>query len=749
MENENLDDKLTIIGRTNFHSQSKLFGIRLDDRRRHVHVMGKTGMGKTSLLLNMAVSDIRNGHGMAFVDPHGDVAMDLLEYIPENRIKDVVYFNPSDLEYPIAFNVLGDVPVNQRHIVGDGLVGVFKKIWADSWGPRLEYILRNTILTLLAYPGSTLLDIMRILVDKDFRKLVVDTIDDSMLKSFWNNEFNKMNDKILTEAISPIQNKVGQFTSSKLIRNIVGQKQSSIDIRQIMDERKILIMNLSKGAVGEGSAQLLGAMMITKMQLAAMSRVDIPQNERKDFFAYVDEFQNFSTDSFADILSEARKYRLGLILAHQYIEQLSEVVRAAVFGNVGTSILFRVGSADAEFLETEFGPNILPSDMVNLPKWKIYIKLMINGVTSEPFSADTIPDPEKEVVSNAQRVIEFSRQTYGRKKSDVMDVIEQEQFNPKPPEGKHDKDGRTVVWKSDSAPIANNQQVPTRVIPPEVKAQMEELKKSIQPPVEGVNNAKNETVRLEDKLVIPTINSSQNFGMKVEQKIVNSVPPVPVVTSTPPLESKPLVNLTVDNNNKGISSSSKDRARNFQHMNHFVKDHDDTMGTTMPKHHRDVGVTVSRPRFHQPKERKRFEDAHVVEKMRKEIKLGKMSENISSAAQTNDVLARKLKEKLAQKQQELSQVSVAPTLSEVQPVQSVVTKIAPDERVSMVSVAQAILEGFGKKVDLNSTPDTSSQVIPKFGVSTKSEIPANPIPPETKPMEQPNNVIMPGQIIKF
>lgn len=414
---------ITILAKTNFHGQGRLFGIKRDDRRRHMHIIGKTGMGKTSLLLNMAVSDIRNGSGLAFVDPHGDVADALLDYIPEHRIKDIVYFNPQDLDYPIAFNVLGDVPENQRHIVSDGLVGVFKKIWADSWGPRLEYILRNTILTLLENENSTLLDIMRILVDKNFRANIVYNMQDPVLKQFWLNEYDGYTDKLLVEAISPIQNKVGQFTSSPLIRNIIGQAKSSINLRDIMDQKKILIMNLSKGAVGEGGAQLLGAMMITKMQLAAMSRVDIPESERQDFYAYIDEFQNFSTDSFAEILSEARKYRLSLILAHQYVDQLSEVVRGAVFGNIGTTIVFRIGAADAEFMEREFTPVLTIEDLVNLPKWKIYLKLMIDGVTSQPFSADTLPDPELELISNRDKIIEFSRQTYGRAKSSLQSNI--------------------------------------------------------------------------------------------------------------------------------------------------------------------------------------------------------------------------------------------------------------------------------------------------------------------------------------
>lgn len=454
MDSNNNQD-ITILAKTNFHGQGRLFGIKRDDRRRHMHIIGKTGMGKTSLLLNMAVSDIRNGSGLAFVDPHGDVADALLDYIPEHRIKDVVYFNPQDLDYPIAFNVLGDVPENQRHIVSDGLVGVFKKIWADSWGPRLEYILRNAILTLLENESSTLLDIMRILVDKNFRANIVYKMQDPVLKQFWLNEYDGYTDKLLVEAISPIQNKVGQFTSSPLIRNIIGQPKSSINLRDIMDQKKILIMNLSKGAVGEGGAQLLGAMMITKMQLAAMSRVDIPEKDRQDFYAYIDEFQNFSTDSFAEILSEARKYRLSLILAHQYVDQLSEVVRGAVFGNVGTTVVFRIGAADAEFMEREFTPVLTIEDLVNLPKWKIYLKLMIDGVTSQPFSADTLPDPEPELISNRDKIIEFSRKTYGKPRASLQNEeikVEKSQnnnFNHK----KTSQNNNSQITKSD---INNN-----------------------------------------------------------------------------------------------------------------------------------------------------------------------------------------------------------------------------------------------------------------------------------------------------
>lgn len=488
---------ITIIAKTNFHGQGRIFGIKRDDRTRHMHIIGKTGMGKTSLLLNMAVSDIRSGDGFAFVDPHGDIADALLDYIPEHRVKDVIYFNPQDLDYPIAFNVLGDVPENQRHIVSDGLVGVFKKIWADSWGPRLEYILRNTILTLLESEESTLLDIMRILVDKNFRANIVYKMNDPVLKQFWLNEFDGYTDKLLVEAISPIQNKVGQFTSSPLIRNIIGQAKSSFNLREIMDQKKILIMNLSKGAVGEGGAQLLGAMMITKMQLAAMSRVDIPEEDRKDFYAYIDEFQNFSTDSFAEILSEARKYRLSLILAHQYVEQLSEVVRGAVFGNVGTTIVFRIGAADAEFMEREFTPVLTVEDLVNLPKWKIYLKLMIDGATSQPFSADTLPNPEPELISMRDQIIEYSRKTYGNARVTLREETQLQNEQLSASANRSDKSSYTKKNQPSTQSYKNNNSSQTQSEKPIAKISQDNRVKS---PTPDISSQKKENVKTEEPI---------------------------------------------------------------------------------------------------------------------------------------------------------------------------------------------------------------------------------------------------------
>ena len=406
-------DFVTPIGQTNFRQVRKRFGIKIDDRRRHMYLIGKTGMGKSTMLENMIVNDIRAGHGVAVVDPHGDLVEKILDFIPSNRVNDVIYFNPGDQEFPVAFNILETVQHSQRHLVASGMVGVFKKIWADSWGPRLEYVLRNAIMALLDYPGSTMLGIMRVLVDKTYRKKVIDKIEDPVVKSFWVDEYSKYPDKFQSEAIAPIQNKVGQFLSNPLIRNIVGQVSSTFDIREVIDGKKILLLNLAKGRIGEDTSGLLGAMMITKLQLAAMARIDLPETQRRDFFLYVDEFQNFATESFANILSEARKYRLNLIIAHQYIEQLDEKVAAAVFGNVGTMAVFRVGAADAEFLLKEFEPVFTEEDLVNLPKYNMYLKLMIDGVASNPFSATGLPplrDDEK--TGNREKIIKVSRERY-------------------------------------------------------------------------------------------------------------------------------------------------------------------------------------------------------------------------------------------------------------------------------------------------------------------------------------------------
>jgi len=416
-------NKINFFAETTFRNIRQKFGIKLDDRRRHVYIIGKTGMGKTAMLQNMAIQDIQQGRGIGFVDPHGEAAEELLDFVPSNRINDVIYINPADLDYPIAFNVMESVEPEYRHLVAGGLMGVFKKIWPDVWSARMEYILNNSILALLEYPGSTLLGINRMLSDAEFRKKVVDKVTDPVIKAFWLNEFARYTQRYEVEATAAIQNKVGQFISVPLIRNSIGQVQSNINMRKIMDEGKILILNLSKGRMGEDNSTLMGALLITKLQLAAMSRVDIPEEKRKDFFLYVDEFQNFATESFVNILSEARKYRLALILAHQYITQMEETVRDAVFGNVGTLISFRVGAEDAEYLEKEFIPEFNAEDIVNLAKYNIYLKLMIDGLAGRPFSANTMPPFPRPEESNKEKIIKVCRERYGTPRQEVEEKI--------------------------------------------------------------------------------------------------------------------------------------------------------------------------------------------------------------------------------------------------------------------------------------------------------------------------------------
>lgn len=423
-----MEEEITYFAKTTFRNLQQTFGIKRSDRRQHMYIIGKTGVGKTCLLENMALQDIQRGEGIAIVDPHGEFVEGILEKIPTYRINDVVYFNPADTEYPISFNILEVPDPKYKHLVASGLIGIFTKIWENVWSARMEYILSNCILALLDTPNTTLLGILRILVDKDYRQKIVNNIKDPVVKSFWVNEYEEWSPTYRNEAIAPIQNKVGQFLNVSLIRNIVGQSKSTIDIPEIMDTQKILLVNVSKGRIGEDNSALLGAMVITKIQLAAMERVRIPEEERKDFYLYVDEFQNFATESFVNILSEARKYHLNLIVAHQYIGQLvtetSKRVRDAIFGNVGTLVCFRVGAADAEFLEREFSPEFSALDLVNLPNYNIYLRLMIDGITSRPFSAQTLsPMAMGKIEGNREKIIKVSRERYATPREKVEEKI--------------------------------------------------------------------------------------------------------------------------------------------------------------------------------------------------------------------------------------------------------------------------------------------------------------------------------------
>lgn len=409
-----------IIGKTTYRSEEKKFYIKPDDRRRHIYCCGKTGMGKSVLLENMCIQDIQEGRGVCFIDAHGESAQRLLKAIPSNRINDTIYFNPSDTEFPIAFNPMDSK--EDKFLTVSGIVSVFKKIWAESWGPRLEDTLRNTLLALLD-SKSTLLGVQRMLRDESYRNKIISKVSDPIIKAFWTKTFSKWNERYREEAIAPIQNKVGQFLSSPIIRNIVGQIKTSFDFREIMDNQKILIVNLSKGLIGEDNASLLGSLITTKLYLAAMSRADIVESERNDFFLYIDECQNFTTESFANILSEARKYKLNIILANQYTSQLPDSIRDAIFGNCGSYISFRVGVDDGELLEKVLQP-FLQEDLTRLEKYNIYISLSIEGKTGNAFSAVTFPPIDlSNTEPNAEKVIKASREKYAKNRANVEESI--------------------------------------------------------------------------------------------------------------------------------------------------------------------------------------------------------------------------------------------------------------------------------------------------------------------------------------
>jgi len=387
--------EITPIGITNYRNQGQRFGIKDKDRLGHIYVIGKTGVGKTTLLENMAISDITRGNGLGIIDPHGDLAEDIIKYIPGWRKKDLIYFDATNTEHPIAFNPLNGIHPNNHHLVASGLISTFKKIWIDSWGPRLEYILRFVLLTLLQIPDATLLDIQPLLVSPEYRKPLLHFITDEHILSFWRNEYDKYSPQLRSEAISPILNKTGLFQTSLPLRNIVGQTETSFRMQQVLDEGKIFLANLSKGEIGEDASSLLGSMIINAIQLAVLHRTKQEESARKPFYLYIDEMHSFITLSFTSILSEARKYGLSLFLTNQYVSQLDERIKAAIFGNIGTLISFRVGAEDAEYLAKEFFPTFSNEDLVNLTRYSMYLKLQIEGATSQPFSADSLPRKEK------------------------------------------------------------------------------------------------------------------------------------------------------------------------------------------------------------------------------------------------------------------------------------------------------------------------------------------------------------------
>lgn len=420
-DTERMDPGITPLGTTTFRNGQRLFGIKQDDRRRHMYIIGKSGTGKSRLLESLAIRDIRQGEGVAVIDPHGELIDRIMKFIPKERIKDVVYLNPADKDFPVAFNPL-ESPEGMREETAKGFISVLKRMFGFSWGPRLEYVLNHTVMALSEVEGSTMLGIVRMLTDRAYRNKVVSQVSDPVVQMFWLKEFSSYNDKMATETVAPILNKVGQFTASPIIRNIVGQPKSSIDFSAIMNEGKILLVDLSTGKIGEVNSELLGSLIITKLQLAAMQRAFMPEEERRDFHLYVDEFQNFATDSFATILSEARKYRLSLAVANQYIAQMEEAVRDAVFGNVGTLISFRVGATDAAYLEKEFEPVFTQNDIINLDNRHMYLNMLVDGVTTVPFSAMTLDSPE--VTDDLSSVVTaVSREKYGTPREKVEEEI--------------------------------------------------------------------------------------------------------------------------------------------------------------------------------------------------------------------------------------------------------------------------------------------------------------------------------------
>jgi ABC-type multidrug transport system ATPase subunit len=461
----NNPDRVTYFAATDTRGKRIPFGIKQKDRARHMYLVGKTGMGKSTLIENMAIQDIRNGEGLAFIDPHGDAAERLLNFIPENRIKDVVYFAPFDLERPIAFNVMEDVSYERRHLVVAGLLSTLKKMWADVWSPRFEYILTNILLALLEYPHGTLLGASRMFTDSAFRTDVLSHVTDPLVKDFFEREFTDTPSEPERRARLAIENKIQLLAGNPFVRSIIGQATSSFSLRDMMDGRKILIANLSRGLIGEGNMRLLGSILTTSLFLAATGRADVgPEklSELPNFFYYVDEFQNFANETFASILSEARKYKLSLVISHQYLEQMEQPVRAAVFGNAGTIISFRVGPFDAEALQTFFAPEFSREDLVHLGTGQIYLTLMIDGVASRPFSAIVIPPIEYPKQSYREDVKRASRDTFGLSKTmlerqpalsaELTKVVKQKEMQDKETEASRRQDLRNVLQDTGALP---------------------------------------------------------------------------------------------------------------------------------------------------------------------------------------------------------------------------------------------------------------------------------------------------------
>ncbi|HAT67999.1 MAG TPA: hypothetical protein DCS20_00050 [Candidatus Yonathbacteria bacterium] len=608
-------NRITYFAETDRRNKRVPFGIKADDRTRHMYIIGKTGMGKSTLIENMVVQDIRNGEGFAFIDPHGKSAALILDYIPPDRVKDVVYFAPFDTDNPISFNVMEDVGADKRHLIANGLLSAFKKIWGpETFSARMEYILMNSLLALLEYPGSTLLGVSRLLTDKTYRKKVVDNVKDPSVKAYWVEEFAKYSENYAKEAVPGIQNKLGQFTSNPLIRNIIGQPHSSFDLRKMMDERKILIVNLSKGQLGEGNANLLGGMIITKIYLAAMSRADLTEGELKrlpNFYMYVDEFQSFANESFADILSEARKYKLALVVAHQYIKQMDEKVADAVFGNVGTQIMFRVGAPDAEVLEKEYAPVFTAEDMVSLGFTQIYLKLMIDGVASHPFSAVTLGPIALPAKSLREEVIASSRTMYGHPRAEVEKNIA-EWFASGNEEG---IGGAAQEKRPPVQAVKTETQGSTFGTRPRLPAQAGDPQQaSVVPPVRAPEPQQKEVVRQPEPRRMPPARASEEVSLKVEKPFAKAFQALEKSTTS---EKLPLAALTQTKPERGVTPPLKGKGPSESNLNTLksalagvLKEHEEKKEAPRPEQADPEPVPQPRQNF---PEKNLSEQAKVLE----------------------------------------------------------------------------------------------------------------------------------------
>ena len=567
--------EITYLGKTDFRNGMTKFGIRAKDRFRHMYIIGKSGTGKTTFLENMIVQDIYNGNGVAFIDPHGESADKMLRYIPSNRIDDVIYFSPGDSEFPVAFNpmeISETASASERSLIADGLMTVFKKIWAEAFSGRMEYILNNTMLALLEYPEPSLLSVNRMLTDKDFRKKVIANVTDPTVRNAWD-ELSKWDDKRWSEAIGALVNKIGQFTTNPIARNIIGQAKSTFNFRDAMDERKIIIVNLSKGLIGEESAKLIGALLITKIYLAAMSRANLTPEQLllvPPLYFYVDEFQNFANDSFANILSEARKYKLALTVANQFVAQMEDTIKDAVFGNMGTTVSFRVGPFDAEFLEKVYTPVFTAEDLQNIAFGQYFLTLLIDGMSSRAFSAAALPPIQPSEPPQRDAVIEASRRQYARNRAEVEEKI-LGWFNEQ----------RTKVLKKDDAQkpaplgggnqfIVPKEQMPAKEpnifdsIPKTIKptedeiskpvVQQEELPVTLSPQISGLLDQLGDWGESEVEVAKPSEEKIVKQEVKVEQKPV-------IISNTPKSLEKPIKDRAAKEETKNVLLEALQKAQ--------------------------------------------------------------------------------------------------------------------------------------------------------------------------------------------